>query len=257
LAIDRDLVIRTALRLLDENGLEHLSLRRLAGELQVKAPALYWYFESKRALMDHMADAVLAPAMPELDGPADPADWPAWLDHTASVLRARLLAHPDGAQLALGVDLSRAPALRRFVERTIEVLDGAGFGLADASRAAATFIWFVVGRTVEEQSLPDQLRGRSEAAAPGGPALTGESARSGGSTGSGSTLSAGPALAGGSILARAMAERAAPDDQEVSFRFGVRVMIAGMQALLREVAPGSDTAASCHDLKLSGRMKPT
>ena len=246
MAIDRDLVIRTALRLLDENGLEHLSLRRLAGELQVKAPALYWYFESKRALMDHMADAVLAPAVPELDGPADPADWPAWLDHTASVLRARLLAHPDGAQLALGVDLSRAPALRRFVERTIEVLDGAGFGLADASRAAATFIWFVVGRTVEEQSLPDQMRDRPEAVIPDG-----------------------PAPASGSILARAMAERAAPDDQEVSFRFGVRVMIAGMQALLREATPGggappgsgatpgSDIAASCHDLKLRGRMKPT
>jgi Tetracyclin repressor-like, C-terminal domain len=40
------------------------------------------------------------------------------------------------------------------VERTIEVLHQAGFGLADASRAAASFIWFVVGRTVEEQTLP-------------------------------------------------------------------------------------------------------
>jgi TetR/AcrR family tetracycline transcriptional repressor len=207
LAIDRDLVIRTALRLLDENGLEHLSLRRLAGDLQVKAPALYWYFESKRALTDHMADAVLAPAVAELDGPADPAGWPSWLDHTAGVLRTRLLAHPDGAQLALGVDLSRAPALRRFVERTIEVLHGAGFGLADASRAAATFIWFVVGRTVEEQTLPGQVTIR-------------------------------PGAAGASTLARAMAERAAPDDQDVSFRFGVRIMIAGMRAVLEETALG-------------------
>jgi TetR/AcrR family transcriptional regulator, tetracycline repressor protein len=40
LAIDRDVVVRTALRLLDEDGLDRLSLRRLAAQLQVKAPAL-------------------------------------------------------------------------------------------------------------------------------------------------------------------------------------------------------------------------
>jgi TetR/AcrR family transcriptional regulator, tetracycline repressor protein len=203
LPIDRDQVVRTALRLLDEDGLDQLSLRRLAAELQVKAPALYWHFESKRALMDQMADAVLAPALPELAGPADPADWPEWLAHTADVLRARLLAHPGGAQLALGANLGRAVALRGFVERTIEVLHGAGFGLADASRAAATFLWFVVGRTVEEQTLPslDQIQ-RSQLAP--------------------------------SILGRAMAERTGPDDQDVSFRFGVTVLITGLQTLLRE-----------------------
>jgi TetR/AcrR family tetracycline transcriptional repressor len=199
--IDQDLVVRTALRMLDEDGLEKLSLRRLATALEVKAPALYWHFESKRALLDRMADAVLAPVVPELAGPDDPDDWPRWLARTADVLRARLLAHPDGASLALGADLSRATALLRFVERTIEVLHGAGFGLADASRAAASFIWFVVGRTVEEQALPD-------------PAAI-----------------ARVAAAGPSALSRAMAHRTAPDDQDVSFRFGVQIMVAGLQAL--------------------------
>jgi TetR/AcrR family transcriptional regulator, tetracycline repressor protein len=212
LAIDRDLVVRTALRLLDEDGLDRLSLRRLAAELQVKAPALYWHFESKRALMDHMADTILTPVAAELDGPADPADWPLWLARTADALRARLLAHPDGAQLALGVNLARAPALARIVERTVEVLHGAGFGLADASRAAATFIWFVVGRTVEEQTLPDPATIRQM------------------------KLQRGNAPP--SIISRAMAERAGPDDQDVSFRFGVRILIAGMRALLEEAAPG-------------------
>ncbi|MGI5226509.1 TetR/AcrR family transcriptional regulator C-terminal domain-containing protein [Actinoallomurus sp. CA-142502] len=202
MAIDRDLVVRTALRMLDEEGLERLSLRRLAAELDVKAPALYWHFANKRALLDHMADVVLAPALPALDGPEDPAGWPAWLARVAELLRSRLLEHPDGARLALGADLTRAGALSRFVERTIEVLHDAGFDLADASRAAATFIWFVVGRTVEEQTLPDPAAiQRRRDAEP-------------------------------SILARAMAARSAPDDQDVSFRFGVRVMIAGLRALL-------------------------
>jgi TetR/AcrR family tetracycline transcriptional repressor len=202
--IDPDLVVRTALRMLDEDGLERLTLRRLAAELGVKAPALYWHFANKRALLDGMADAVLAPAVPELAGPVEPGGWPRWLEHTADVLRARLLAHPDGAALALGADLSRAPALLHFVERTIEVLHGAGLGLADASRAAGAFIWFVVGRTVEEQALPDPAAVRRVA-------------------------DAGP-----SILLRAMAERTAPDDRDVSFRLAVRIMIAGLRA---ETAP--------------------
>jgi tetracycline repressor-like protein len=100
-----------------------------------------------------------------------------------------------------------APILTRDPDRreragTIEVLHGAGFGLADASRAAATFLWFVVGRTVEEQTLPDEAAIRRMAAS------------------------------GRTIVGRAMAERTAPDDQDVSFRFGVDIMIAGMRALL-------------------------
>jgi TetR/AcrR family transcriptional regulator, tetracycline repressor protein len=204
-AIDRDLVVRTALRLLDQNGLDQLSLRRLATELQVQAPALYWHFENKRALLDHLANAVLAPALPELDGPEDPAEWATWLAHTADVLRSRLLAHPDGAQLALGANLVRATALRRFVERTVEVLHKAGFGLADASRAAAGFLWFVVGRTVEEQTLPDPATVPGNGTEP-------------------------------SILSRAMAERNGADDRDVSFHFGVRIMVAGLRALLDEQA---------------------
>src|SRR3954453_36717 len=188
--------------MLDEDGLERLTLRRLATELDVKAPALYWHFASKRALLDRMADAVLAPAVPALAGPSEPDGWPQWLELTAEVLRARLLAHPDGASLALGADLSRATALLRFVERTIEVLHGAGFGLADASRAAAAFIWFVVGRTVEEQALPDPAAVRR-------------------------VTEAGP-----SILIRAMAERTGPDDRDVSFRFAVGIMIAGLRSVL-------------------------
>jgi hypothetical protein len=62
--------------------------------------------------------------------------------------------------------------------------------------------WFVVGRTVEEQTLPDPAAIRR-------------------------LRNAGP-----SILSRAMAGRTAPDDQDVSFHFGVRIMITGMRALI-------------------------
>lgn len=155
MALDRAHVITTALRLLDDVGLDKLTLRRLATELDVRAPALYWHFENKRALLDHLADRILAPVLPEIEGPARAEDWPGWLANTANVLRKTLLRHPDGPRLALGANLGRAPALGMFVERTIVVLNGAGFTLTEAARAGGSFIWFVVGRTVEEQSMPE------------------------------------------------------------------------------------------------------
>jgi len=209
MAIDRQDAARTALRLLDEDGLEKLSLRRIATELHVQAPALYWHFANKRALLDHITDLMLAPALPELEGPAVAEEWPLWLMHTARVLRRELLAHPDGARVALGADLRRAIALGMFFERSIEVLHAAGFGLPDASRAAGAFIAFVIGRTAEEQALPDIDTAEGAAAADLFPTLS-----------------------------RAMAERRdSGDTQDESFRFSVTIMIAGLRALHRELPP--------------------
>ena len=208
MGIDRDHAVRTALRILDDEGLDKLSLRRIATELDVRAPALYWHFASKRALLDHMTDVMLAPVVPSLAGPDARGEWPQWLMRTAELLRSTLLAHTDGARVALGADLTRAVALGMFVERIAEVLHGAGFDLVDASRAAGSFTWFVVGRTVEEQAFPADP----------------------------DVIERGRALF--PTLGRAMAEReAAGDTQEESFRFSVNVMITGLRALRCEPPP--------------------
>src|ERR1700688_4158094 len=56
-ALKRQGVVRTALRILDEVGLDGLTVRKLASELGVQAPALYWHFKNKQALLDEMATA--------------------------------------------------------------------------------------------------------------------------------------------------------------------------------------------------------
>ena len=53
--LDRTRVADTALKLLNEVGLDGLTLRAIARELDVKAPALYWHFKDKQALLDEMA----------------------------------------------------------------------------------------------------------------------------------------------------------------------------------------------------------
>jgi TetR/AcrR family transcriptional regulator, tetracycline repressor protein len=58
-ALTREAVTRAALRLLDEVGLEGLTTRRLAAELGVQSPALYWHFRTKQDLLGEMAEAVI------------------------------------------------------------------------------------------------------------------------------------------------------------------------------------------------------
>jgi TetR/AcrR family transcriptional regulator, tetracycline repressor protein len=153
--VERGQAVRTALHLLDDGGLDKLTVRRVAASLGVQAPALYWHFESKRALLDHMTDAMLAPVAANLGRPGPDEQWWRWLERSVEAIRAGLLAHRDGGRVALGADLRRARALGTFADRVTEVLHGAGFGLADASRAAGALTHFVVGRVVEEQARPD------------------------------------------------------------------------------------------------------
>jgi len=78
--------VRVALELLEEEGLDKLTVRRLATGLGVKAPALYWHFRSKRALLDHMTDAIVAPVVAGLpsSGP-----WLEWLEGVGFALQDR------------------------------------------------------------------------------------------------------------------------------------------------------------------------
>ncbi|MEV4142933.1 TetR/AcrR family transcriptional regulator C-terminal domain-containing protein [Amycolatopsis sp. NPDC049691] len=151
MSLDVDGAVRVALRLLEAEGLDKLTVRRLATELGVKAPALYWHFRSKRALLDHLTDAIVAPVVAGLpsSGP-----WLEWLERAGFALHTALLAHRDGARVALGADLTVARALGEFAERAVGVLHEAGFPIGEATRAAGVLVHFVLGRAVEDQTRP-------------------------------------------------------------------------------------------------------
>ena len=172
MAIDKDGAVRTALRLLDEHGLEKLTLRRIATELGVQAPALYWHFDSKRALLDRMTDAMLADEVAALGTQEPDEPWLTWLRRAAFALRNGLLAHTDGGRVASGARLGGARALGTLLDRGTDVLHRAGLPLEDALWAASTLLWFVVGNTVEEQSSPDLAELNDPANATTFPALT-------------------------------------------------------------------------------------
>ncbi|WP_433208126.1 TetR/AcrR family transcriptional regulator C-terminal domain-containing protein [Dactylosporangium sp. CS-047395] len=152
--LDRERVIKAAIDLLDEVGLDGLSLRRLARELGVQAPALYWHFKNKQELLDQLAETIAARTPPAAP-PAPGEPWDDWLAERARELRAGLNRHRDGAMLAAS---TRPQAVQLGnIERQLEVLCAAGLPPADAMTALIAVSNYVSGFTLDEQA--DRLRG--------------------------------------------------------------------------------------------------
>jgi TetR/AcrR family transcriptional regulator, tetracycline repressor protein len=145
-------IVQAALDLLDETGLDRLTTRALAGRLGVAAPALYWHFASKQALLDEMATTVWRRVGDVMAGL--PADLP-WREIMATyevTVRAELLGRRDGAKAFSGTTLTD-PAVIRRQEHTLVSLTGQGFTLPDAARALLLVNHFTIGFCVEEQSV--------------------------------------------------------------------------------------------------------
>src|SRR5580658_3743154 len=110
--VGREPVVRAALKLLDEVGLDGLTLRGVAGELGLSAPTLYWRFKNKQDLVDEMATQVLVDLSDDLNAEAVPAAWPELTRRFAHEFRAALLRRRDGARMVAGTRL-RDPAVFR------------------------------------------------------------------------------------------------------------------------------------------------
>ncbi len=154
---------------LGEVGLEALSLRRLASDLDVHASALYWHFRNKQELLDEMARAVAAP-IPAGQPPATGTlAWDVRLRLTARAWRRAMLSHRDGALL---LTAARPPGDQVAVlERILDALVAAGFPPADAMRGFFTVTNYVLGAVLEEQRGPREDAEERGALQPG-PALS-------------------------------------------------------------------------------------
>ncbi|EAA6126831.1 TPA: tetracycline resistance transcriptional repressor TetR(G), partial [Salmonella enterica subsp. enterica] len=94
--LDKGTVIAAALELLNEVGMDSLTTRKLAERLKVQQPALYWHFQNKRALLDALAEAMLAERHTR-SLPEENEDWRVFLKENALSFRTALLSYRDGA----------------------------------------------------------------------------------------------------------------------------------------------------------------
>lgn len=121
-------MLATALRLVDTEGLDALTRRRLGQELGRDAMALYRYAPDRAALLDGIVELVLA----ELEIPDDGQDWQTQLRRAAHSFRLLALAHPHVVGLIMSRPMSTPLGLRplgtlRPLEDLLKLLTGAGF----------------------------------------------------------------------------------------------------------------------------------
>jgi AcrR family transcriptional regulator len=127
--LTREMLTAAALRIVDSDGLDALSMRRLGLELRVDPMAAYRHIPNKGILLDEVVEAVMS----EINCDAVDASLP-WQDQMRSLALsylATLMAHPHAAPLIAERSLRTAGSLR-VVEKALQIMTDAGAQLADA-----------------------------------------------------------------------------------------------------------------------------
>lgn len=149
MALTRQDIARSGLKLLNEAGLNGLTLRLIAADLGVKAPALYWHMKNKQELLDEMATQMYADSAEDRRPPESLGEWEA-VAYRARALRRMMLAYRDGGKVFAGTFLGDTG----LVERSpLGTSIAAGLDARRAAQALFTVYSYVVGFTIEEQAV--------------------------------------------------------------------------------------------------------
>lgn len=147
--LSKQRVVAEAIRLADREGVDGLSMRRLAGVLGAGAMSLYHYVANKEELLDAMIDIVFE----EIELPPAETDWQSAMRREAASTRQVLARHP----WAIGLMDSRTspgPAHLRHREAVTACLRRAGFSVLMATHANWLLDSYVYGFALQEASLP-------------------------------------------------------------------------------------------------------
>jgi AcrR family transcriptional regulator len=149
--LSRELVLAKALELMDGEGLDALTMRRLGQELGRDPMSLYRYAENRAALLDGVSELVLNQLTIH---PEDP-DWKEQLRGIAHNLRLLALQHPNVVPLLVTRPLSTPLGLRplgtlRPLEQILSLLIGAGFNPAGALHVYRAYYGFLYGHILNE-----------------------------------------------------------------------------------------------------------
>ena len=150
--IDRGMVTQAGLKLLNEIGLEQLTLRRLGVELGVQAATIYWHFKSKEELLDEMATTVLVEGAGNLLSRRKSGDWKVWAATFGEGLRKTLMAYRDGGRMVSGTRLTTVEPLRT-TEKIGAELVAAGFTVRSAVVLMTTIYNYTLSFVMEEQAV--------------------------------------------------------------------------------------------------------
>jgi TetR/AcrR family transcriptional regulator, tetracycline repressor protein len=215
-------VVDRALALSDAEGLDALTIRRLATELGVTPMALYWHFRSKEELLTGLAERLWAEIDTDVD---EAAPWPEQLRGLLESLLRVLREHPSASSLLLEGEKRNSEAALVAMETTLEVLHRAGFGPQQAAAIARNALWTGLMLVMSEPGF--------------GPGMT-EADRAEKQRLSRVRLALLPPDRYPRVVEAAVPLTAC-DDPDLHYRFGVDVFIAGVQAIARDSSPAASS----------------
>src|SRR5215469_14729783 len=199
-------VLTAAIRLVDEGGIESLSMRKLGQALGVEAMSLYNHVASKDDVLDGIADHVLR----EINLPADSSDWEQAIWTCAVSAHSALASHPWACHLIMSIPRP-LPARLRYMDSILRCLREAGFSPAATyhgyhaldSHILGFTLW-EAGHAISEEEIADLADFLPKLTADGYPYLAEHAAQH---------------LAG------------AGHDDEGEFEFGLRLIVEGLKRL--------------------------
>lgn len=150
MALTRETIVAAAVELLRRDGLDALSLRKLAAELDVSAPTLYWHIGSKRELLDLVAEELVRSQRdPRQDRPAPGQPWWEWLRARSEETFDALVGTRDAPRVVAG----NRPSVESlpWLDGVLGTLIEAGLPPADAQQALFAIGSYVIGSATEWQ----------------------------------------------------------------------------------------------------------
>jgi AcrR family transcriptional regulator len=144
-SLSQDKICVAALDLISEDGLEGLSMRRLAAQLKVEAASLYNHVKNKSELLDLIQESLFK----ELPSPKEQHDWKKYLWELANSMRDGLLKFPNVVPLFATRPSVSISALEQ-TEKAFSILRAAGFKYSDVIFAYQSLCVFVLGHLQAE-----------------------------------------------------------------------------------------------------------
>ncbi|WNG95345.1 TetR/AcrR family transcriptional regulator C-terminal domain-containing protein [Mycobacterium sp. ITM-2016-00318] len=151
MAINRSTILRAALTVIDRDGVDGLSMRRLSEAVGRDPTVLYRHVPNKAALLDGVAEILLGQLRVDT---ADP-DWAGQLRAIAHEFRRLAVTHPNAVPLLVTRPLAtplgqRPPGMLRPLEDVVALLTSAGFSGADALHIYRVLFGFLHGHILDE-----------------------------------------------------------------------------------------------------------
>jgi AcrR family transcriptional regulator len=150
--LTKERVLRAAVRLADEGGIESLSMRKLGQELGVEAMSLYNHVANKDEVLDGIVEVVVN----EIDSPPDGADWKTTLRQNAISTHEALMRHPWAA--SLWWRRSEGPGRLRKAELTLRTLREAGFSEDLTYHGYHALVAHILGFTLQALNFPIETK---------------------------------------------------------------------------------------------------